>query len=329
MGNKLIICGKSAIEYWRTTAGANVADAASAPRRPPRSCDAAYAAALRAMEDLGLPAPLHLLSEGPRQRKNSSGARYHYHRHDPRPEDLICLSDQLLVCSPALAYCQLATETDAIGLALVALELCGTYVLSPADERGFVSTSRPLVAYEELLGRVASGEGLPKYARAKASAALDLVQPGSNSPAESKVFAFFSLGRSYGGLSLPGMALNQRLALNNEGRAILGADRIRPDFYFPQANTAGEYKSKQYHPEGTWTNDDRRIDAMEAIGLHTFTLNNERVRSLRELSGIGSVIAKRLGIRREPPSQEELELRASLHSRLFLDGGCAASGTSW
>ena len=135
---------------------------------------------------------------------------------------------------------------------------------------------------------------------------------------ESKIAAFFSLPREVGGLAVPGIQLNKRIELKGPSRQILNHDEIRPDFYFPGAVTVGEYKSRQFHPEGSWTTDDRRIDALEAVGFHSFSLNNERVKRLAEFVGIGQVLMERMGSAFLRPTKHELEMRSVLHAELFL-----------
>ena len=59
------------------------------------------------------------------------------------------------------------------------------------------------------------------------------------------------------------------------------------------------------------------MDALAAEGLTTFSLNNERTRSLKELSAVGLMVAKRLNLRRHAPTPEQLKARRALHSMLF------------
>lgn len=197
-------------------------------------------------------------------------------------------------------------------------EFCGTYLLSPGDERGFVSTSNPLVNMEGIAEVLSRRPMQVRCCQKKQMTAFSAATPGSNSPMESKIAVFFSFPREEGGLAVPGIQLNKNIELSDIARGILGIGSIRPDFYFPGASTAGEYKSRQFHPEGTWTFDDRRVDALEACGLHTFTLNNERVKSLAELTGIGQVLMRRMGEAFLRPTRQELEKRSRLHAELFL-----------
>ena len=317
---RLVICGASALEYWRCTRGAMGPreDGELPSRASRRAGDVAYLGALDVMEGLGLSAPLDVLVTEKGMRRTSSAAHYHVCKALPGEEDLEQLDSDVYVCKPGPALSQVSLTTGLVELDLLVLEFMGTYVLSLGDERGFVSTKEPLLEKDELLECLLRRKAQGSYGVGKTIQALEHAAPLSNSPMESKLHAFFSLPRRAGGLNLRGIELNSTVQLSGEARAIVGRSSIRPDFLIPEANMAGEYKSKQFHPEGTWTGDDRRIDALEAMGLHTFTLNNERVRSLKEMTAIGSTIARRLRMRKQPPSEAELAERRKLHAQLFL-----------
>ena len=299
---RLVICGASALEYWRCTRGAMGPreDGELPSRASRRAGDVAYLGALDVMEGLGLSAPLDVLVTEKGMRRTSSAAHYHVCKALPGEEDLEQLDSDVYVCKPGPALSQVSLTNGLVELDLLVLEFMGTYVLSLGDERGFVSTKEPLLEKDELLECLLRRKAQGSYGVGKTIQAL------------------FSLPRRAGGLDLRGIELNSTVQLSGEARAIVGRSSIRPDFLIPEANMAGEYKSKQFHPEGTWTGDDRRIDALEAMGLHTFTLNNERVRSLKEMTAIGSTIARRLRMRKQPPSEAELAERRKLHAQLFL-----------
>lgn len=68
MTDKMVICGLSALDYWRKAAGAEFD--ASYERlwegmRVARPCDTVYSRAADLLVALGLPAPLHLLADSP------------------------------------------------------------------------------------------------------------------------------------------------------------------------------------------------------------------------------------------------------------------------
>ena len=148
--------------------------------------------------------------------------------------------------------------------------------MAPATDAGFINAKQSKTTASGLAAWLeARSPGLPAAA-GRMKEVLRFAQDGSNSPAESKVYSFMTLDRSRGGLGIGDLELNRTLELGSVARGILGYERMRPDFYLPAAGVAGEYKSRRFHPEDTWTNDDRRMDALTAEGLTTFSLNNER-----------------------------------------------------
>lgn len=320
----MVICAQSALDYWRSRAGAEFLGPDGCPwdfLREPRPCDETSRNAADTLVDLGLRAPLDLLYQSAGQRRTSSIVRGHAFGNPLPTDELDRIGPGLFVCSPRTAFCQLATTLDSVGLLLVGLELCGTFVMSPASSAGFLTTSSPLVTVEELREVVGWDAPLVPSRRNKLERVAGQLTGGSNSPAESAVFTMFTLPISSGGLMVPGMLLNEPINLDDDAARIAGCRTIRPDFYYPAARTAGEYKSKMFHPEGTWTNDDRRLDAFGAMGLHTFSLNNERVKMLGELVAIGRSISSRMGRRTYPPTKKDLGARAALHRRLFFGHG--------
>lgn len=321
MAGQIVLAGESALSFWRAKAGAAQVASDCAPLRglrPPRASDDTYRQIRDAVHELGVPVPLTLLAQSPQERRNSALARYQLWRDDFWQDEAEIAIPGIWVCRPELALAQLVSQRGIVDALLAALEFCGTYLMAPAADAGFLNTSRPVLRPEELVAWFESRRPtMPCYAK-RLGYVLGYVQARSNSPAESKVFAFLSLGRDLGGLGIPGIELNQTIQLGKASSDILGYPRMRPDFYIPAAHMAGEYKSKRFHPEATWSNDDKRMDALAAEGLATFSLNNERVRSLKQLNSIGLIIAKRLRLRRAAPTPEELKTRSALHAKLFL-----------
>lgn len=319
MTDTMVICGLSALDYWRKAAGAEFD--ASYERlwegmRVARPCDTVYSRAADLLVSLGLPAPLHLLADSPGNRRTSLFAVFHTYREPPLDHDLIELSPHVIVCSPMLAIAQVASTVSPAELDLLYLEFCGTYLLSPASPTGFVGV-KPYLTKESLFEAFQDGSGYPACKKNKRLSVLERAAPNSNSPAESACHAMLSLPRAYGGLGVPGIELNKTLLLGPESAAILGTDRIRPDFYIEDAATAGEYKSKAFHSSDDWANDSRRLDALESMGLHTFTLDAVRANNLRDLTGLAHTLCDRMGLRYPKPRKSEIEKRVSLHKSLF------------
>lgn len=320
MREPIIICGESALDFRRAQAGAlfpSYEEALWESKRRIRGDDYVCKLAISAMEQLGLPAPLHLLADGPGARRNSRLVRFHYYSNAPCPEDLEEVMPGIRICSPPLAIAQASIRAEAAGASLLMLEFCGTYVLSPRSQSGFVNTEGPITSKDALRETFANRRRAPRYGRRPREAALTCLAENSNSPAESSIHALLSLPVEDGGFGIDGILLNEPVKLNLRGAEMLGTSVIRPDFLIPSANTAGEYKSRMFHPAGSWTNDDRRVDALEAAGYHTFTLNNERARRLADFAAIAQAIQGRAGL--DPAMDEEaIRRQTSLHRRLFL-----------
>ncbi|WP_322154419.1 hypothetical protein [Paratractidigestivibacter sp.] len=316
----MIICGNSALDYHRVSNGAQFPgyeEILVRSMRTIRKHDQHFKRVVEVLDQLDLPAPLHLLSTGPGDRKNSVLAKYHYYAQQPQVGDLIKLDENIYVCAPELALAQASVRAGIAAIDLLILEFCGTYLLSPRSDSGFIGTSAPLLTLAQIEQAFKDKKRVPGYAMQPRLQALEVAAENSNSPAESAVHAILSLPVGYGGYGVSGIELNRKIPLDSKAARMVGVDAIRPDFFIGKANTVGEYKSLMYHPEGTWTNDDRRIDAFESMGYHTFTLNNERVRNLPDLTTIAQSIQTRSGELMIQPSGEDLMRRLDLHRRLF------------
>lgn len=320
MAQGIILGGSSALDYWRAASGAaqvGPGHLARARLRPPRARDATYARLCELAADLQIPVPLRLVSSTAFGRRNSRLASCFVWADDGIQDDVEWVCPNFGVCRVPLALAQIAATDSPVVALLAVLEFCGTYLMAPATDAGFINAKQSKTTASGLAAWLeARSPGLPAAA-GRMKEVLRFAQDGSNSPAESKVYSFMTLDRSRGGLGIEGLELNRTLELGSVARGILGYERMRPDFYLPAAGVAGEYKSRRFHPEDTWTNDDRRMDALAAEGLTTFSLNNERTRSLKELSAVGLMVAKRLNLRRHAPTPEQLKARRALHTMLF------------
>ena len=321
MAQPIIICGQSALNFRRAQAGALFQahdDVLWESKRRIRPDDYVCKLAISAMDQLGLPAPLHQLADDAGGRRNSRLVTFHYYSNAPRADDLEEVLPGIYVCAPALAIAQASVRAEPAGAELLMLEFCGTYALSPRSESGFVNTKAPLLTKSALAEAFEDRDRTPLYGRQLREEALACLAENSNSPAESAVFTMLSLPPNHGGFGIEGILLNEPVRLSLRGAEMLGTDVIRPDFLIPSARTAGEYKSRMFHPQGTWTNDDRRIDALETAGYHTFTLNNERTRRLADFAAVAQAIQKRAGRDLDVLDDEASRKQVMLHRRLFL-----------
>lgn len=105
------------------------------------------------------------------------------------PRSLIYVNRDVLVTSPALTFLHLATvdlhkkqQRTVEELAMIGLELCGTYLLDDSWD-GLTNTAKPLTSVEQIARVLDAMPGAPGIVRARE--ALELVSDGSNSPMES------------------------------------------------------------------------------------------------------------------------------------------------
>lgn len=319
----VILFGCSALEYWRLKAGAlpapvDILEEGHHGGRDHRNGPYSQRAVSFALEN-GLSLPIHTYVYEREQKRPSKQVACHVWPAMPRLPQCHEVASGVLVPPPAVALAQASTSMDFVDVLLLALELAGNYVLSEDHKLGMVETKRPLMRPDELeeVAHVLAGTGI--HGSKLLSDVLRYVTSGSKSPTESKLYVLFSLDRRRGGFGIPGIQLNPRIGLGSISRMSLDLEGIRPDLLEPKGRTALEYQSDLHLLEGR-ENDDRRADALAAVGIRAFQVNKIRARSLRDLSGIAYVMAKRCGLRRPKPSERALAKREKLHARLFLSG---------
>ena len=236
MAEKLILFGRSALDYWRLSGGApQVApdELAALHTRPPRAHDSTYRHLCELASDLRIPFPLSLMCQESRDRRNSRLARFAVWRDAGAKKDVSWVADDLGVCKVPLALAQVAAKEGLVEALLAALEFCGTYLMAPAAAAGFVNTRSAVTSAGELRGWYAKRHvELPRSAGIF-SEVIRYAQDGSNSPAESKVYAFLSLGREWAALGLRGLSLTSGLSSTGWRGEFWVLVRCVPTYIFP------------------------------------------------------------------------------------------------
>ena len=107
------------------------------------------------------------------------------------------------VCSltPAQHFVVRARDLDPVGCCLLAMELCGTYLLRPDLPAGFATLPEPLVSVVDLAHQTGRNRGMPGARRALE--ALTHTCDGSASPMETAVVLLLVLPPELGGHGLP------------------------------------------------------------------------------------------------------------------------------
>ncbi len=242
MATKGICIGfDSALRYWRSmrSVGSDALENECPPAFGMRTIDTsrqvAHARTLCSCEDGQL---LDLVSGGSFDRRPNADSRIHMWRAPLGSSQLTGLGDGIYVCRPAAVIAQLGSCLDSISLAQVACEFMGTYGLVPWAREDAIWDVDLLMTSGECQQYLAAARALRVRGATAASDALRIASPNSNSPRETDIAIYFLLGRSSGGAGLGGFAMNQKLVVPQEYRALAGQHTIKPDFCWQRAKVA-------------------------------------------------------------------------------------------
>lgn len=183
------------------------------------------------------------------------------------------LSEDLYISSPELLFCQMAEVLSPAMLALLGLELCGTFSLSNIPENRFCKEIRPLTSIDKIRAYIAKLDKLPRKPRylQKAKEIAKYLADGSASPQESRLWTALCLPPKYGGFGLGGFKMNAKVLLSKEASSLVGAKYIRPDISNEVSKIAIEYDSDAYHDNELQNRKDKmRINALHHDGWKTY-----------------------------------------------------------
>lgn len=191
-------------------------------------------------------------------------------------------------------------------LALIGLELCGTYVLDDSWE-GLTNTDRPLASVERIRSVLDAMSGAPGLARARE--ALELVRDGSNSPMESILCALLTWPRRLGGYAFGPACLNYRVSTSDGDRYI--------DLAFPDHRVGLEYKGRRFHTIEQVGRDDRRQNKLVGSGWTILNVWYEDLVEEHLYDQLVSDVARSLGVRLRIRSSSFETRRALLRMKLI------------
>lgn len=308
----------SAMEFWRMVrrAGAEP-EAMSQEERVFGARDRGISERVRAALALcGAEGPLEVVVPSAPERIHSSLVRNRVWG-GPTPErSLVRLGGGVDVFRAPAMFTQLATLLDEVGLAEVAYELTGTYVVDPGSGDGF-GEAPALTTVSELVTYASAAKALGVRGATRAVGALSLVVDGSHSPRESVVAIMLATGRSRGGAGVSGFRMNVTVHLPEDLASRVGQRVICPDFSWPNG-TVGEYDSDMFHrgPRAR-ARDERKRRAYQSVGMDCLTMTRGTFQSNDELDFLFDDLEKSLGLRRSPPNEHMLAARYELRERLF------------
>ena len=191
----------------------------------------------------------------------------------------------LALASAANELCELVSrgrlsrESALIRLVGLAMELCGIYARDPCA---------PLVgsvAYElepissvgestELLEKLKGRRGVSLARRA-----LKYANDGSGSIMETFWYGVFCLPPRLGGSNLPRPLQNVPLEWSLDVADVVSHERMRPDFYWSQYETACEHQGGDHAREAALAEDSRRARDYELCGIHYLPLTKQDARN--------------------------------------------------
>lgn len=308
--SNLAVCDRSALARWGEP---GLAERIGPPVANPRDWTLPSAAALddavlRAARLEATPErPLHVLVNDEARRVRARRVVSHIWS-GPLPEDaLLGLTPGVLLASPRFCLQQMAPRAGVATTAAVAMEICGSYAISPRAPHGFHKRP-PLDAPEALVARFAAARG---YGTVRVREALAYVVGGSRSPMETVVVLFFTLPKELGGCGLPAPGLNVRIEIPPDLQRALGVPYLVADLAWPERGIILEYDSYTWHLsprrfDGTQSRNEGLRD--EGWMVRTVTAGILRDDALREL--LVSRVMRRFG--RALPGDEAFRLRQRL-----------------
>lgn len=193
----------------------------------------------------------------------SQYVRRHYYEKSLPSKSFWKVDDKLSIVCPELLFCQMANYLNAIELLLLGLEMCGSFSLIN-NEKGFVSNLPPISSTRKIKAYVQRLKRADTYFKGinRAIKISALLQDGSASPQESRLYVLLCAPRNMGGYGLKNVQLNKKIKLSKKACAICGQNFLIPDLCVVENKIAIEYDSDAFHDNAKQNSKDKqRIDA--------------------------------------------------------------------
>lgn len=167
-------------------------------------------------------------------------------------ENVSCVKPEFLLIqlSPLLPYPQLA---------LIALEMCGTYAIDPST-RNFIGNLMPATTSKKVKEYINEYEKLNPHfkGKRKIKSIVNFLGEKSASPMESRLYIKLCGDRKEGFYGCRNLIMNQPVRLSEEACKIAGQPVVYPDLINLKHKVAIEYNSAQYHETNEQGQKDRR-----------------------------------------------------------------------
>ena len=338
-GIEIILCNKSALEYWRMHRNIKINDNLRLRRNgPPAVCP--NQSDIYNMLPSGLTVPINIIIGNQRARRRSTIFQPRVYT-GPTPDGcFINVGDGIAVSSPQFCFFQMASDLPLIKLIELGFELCGAYSLPVKDEPGLMDDG--VFQSENGQDTETAGETTYNYpplsstkaingfvtrmvdvgGQKNASRALRFIANGAASPMETKLVMLLTLPHRLGGFGLPMPELNKRIdpsKADRQGLRLSEKAYFKCDLFWKEKAIAVEYDSDLFHTneKSIHADSERRFD-LDVIGIDPITVTGKQVRDPVALERIARQIAKKLGIRWQHKSEKSLEAEYELRRLLML-----------
>ena len=270
-------------------------------------------AAIGQLQHIARP-PFHVLCSTPIKGGALHGVSHHTWRTPLPPDVVFRISPSVRVCSPELAFLQVAQSLETANLVRLGFELCGCYSLDSNADGGFFGRA-PLTTPERLqllCDQLAAVRGIRN-----AKVALPHILANSASPAETRIAMALSLPHRHGGLGLPAPCMNQRIQLSANEQKLLRKRYFSCDLYWPDRKLAVEYDSDAHHTGAEKiATDAARRNSLQYADVKVITISSRTYRDVDEFNATGRIIAKHLGKEIRPRCQHFTEKQSCLRRTL-------------
>lgn len=321
------ITDESARAFW------NRADSLDGSSRATSASLLANAAATpRDLRMLGVPrtalveGKLHVLVKDKGGRRFSKHVVSHACKTAPPRGSFRSLSKGVMIASPEFLFLQMARKVSFWDAVRLGFELCGTYVIDPAQEGA--NRREPLTTVSKLRRFLEAAVPMPGFRQALK--ALDYVIENSNSPMETVLAMLLCLPCRYGGFGLPKPEMNHVVKLSESQARAVGHAVFICDLCWPHASYALEYYGREWHTGvDQVAYDARRMGELQHRGVDIAVVTFEQISSPEQVEALAAKVAKRLGVRLRKPTESCAAARRALHERLIGARGSDGSAPCW
>lgn len=188
------------------------------------------------------------------------------------------ITDNIFCVSPELLVIQLSNLLSVEKLALIVLEMCGTYSINPINKNferklPLQITTESLKAYIKKYEKLNPGfhgvNNLKKICK--------FINNGAASPMESRLYIRLCGNRKNGYYGCTGLEMNKSVKLSKEAAKIAGQNIVIVDILCKRLKVAIEYNSAEYHENSAQgQKDSRRRDALVFDGWEVFSITPQQ-----------------------------------------------------